>query len=276
MKLHMNYRRLALWIGFIFLFVIFPAVLPGQTNCESGNSVLSSEWPQKLNPEDVIRKFAAKESAFKAARKSYSFTQDVTVQTLRDITSRGKPVIDGEFRQVMDVSYDDNGKRLEHVTFAPQSSLRRVSMSPQDLEDIRDFMPFALTTDDLPQYNVSYQGQQRTDELDTYVFDVSPKALERGKRYFAGRIWVENHDFAIVKTCGKSVPNAAPAKKNSKGGEDVQPKFVTYREQIDGQWFPTYTRSDDFLFFSSGFVRIREIVKYTNYRQSSPQRKPER
>jgi len=43
---------------------------------------------------------------------------------------------------------------------------------------------------------------------------------------------------------------------------------VTYREQVDGQyWFPTYTRADDFLHFQSGDVRVREIVKYSNYKR---------
>ncbi len=264
----MNCKRFVPWIVFASLFVMSPAALRGQTNCESGNGALSSEWPDKFKPEEIIQRFAAKESVFKAARKKYTFTQDVTVQTLRSITPSGKPIIDGEFRQVTDVSYDDNGNRLERVTFAPQSTLRRITVSPQDMEDIRDVMPFALTTADLPQYSTTYAGQQRVDELDTYVFDVTPKSVERGKRYFSGRIWVDNRDFVIVKTCGKSVPDTAPFKDKKTGG-NVQPKFVTYREQIDGQWFPTYTRSDDFLFFGSGFVRIREIVKYTNYRPSS-------
>jgi hypothetical protein len=263
--------RLFVWIVFAFVFAVFPTVLSGQTNCESGDGVLNSEWPERLKPEDVIQKFAAKESLFEAARRSYSFTQDVTVQTLRDITPRGKPIVDGEYRQVADVSFDPSGKRIERVTFAPQSSLRRIAISPQDLEDIREFMPFALATSDLPKYKINYVGQQRVDELDTYVFDVGPKSIDRGNRYFSGRIWVENRDFAIVKTCGKSVPDTAPS-RNKKNGGNIQPKFVTYREQIDGQWFPTYSRSDDFLFFSTGFVRIREIVKYTNYKQSDSQR----
>jgi hypothetical protein len=87
--------------------------------------------------------------------------------------------------------------------------------------------------------------------------------MEKDKRYFQGRIWVDNQDFQIVKTCGKSVPDIR--KKNN---ENLTPKFVTYREQIDGQyWFPTYTRADDVLHFTGNDVRIREIIKYTNYKR---------
>jgi hypothetical protein len=37
---------------------------------------------------------------------------------------------------------------------------------------------------------------------------------------------------------------------------------------VDGPyWFPVYTRADDTLHFSNGDVKIREIVKYTNYKK---------
>ena len=124
-------------------------------------------------------------------------------------------------------------------------------------------MPFVLTTEELPLYDVLYQGTQHVDEIDTYVFDIAPKHIEKGRRYFQGRIWVDNHDFQIVKTCGKSVPDI-----RSKNNENFFPKFVTYREQIDGQyWFPTYTRADDNLHFTNGDIHIRETIKYTNYKR---------
>jgi hypothetical protein len=66
-----------------------------------------------------------------------------------------------------------------------------------------------------------------------------------------------------VKTYGKTVPDIR--KKNN---ENLFPKFTTYREQIDGKyWFPTYTKADDTLHFSTSDVHIREIVKYTDYKR---------
>jgi hypothetical protein len=101
---------------------------------------------------------------------------------------------------------------------------------------------------------------------------VAPKTIEKGQRYFQGRIWVENHDLQIVKTCGKSVPeisaSTAGKKKKKNMQENLTPKFVTYRELIDGEyWFPTYTRADDILRFQTGDVHIREVIKYTNYKR---------
>ena len=227
---------------------------------QRGEGPLVNEPPKGVTVDQVIQQFAAKEKEFKAARDHYTYTQDVTVQTLDGNT------VSGEYREVFDVTYNDQGQRLENVTYAPISTLDRggISMSPEDLSDIRNLLPFVLTTDEIPEYNITYAGQQKEDELDTYVFDVHPKTIEKNKRYFDGRVWVDQTDLQVVKTFGKTVPDI-----RKKGQENLFPRFTTYREQIDGHyWFPTYTRADDNLDFSGREpVHIRETVKYTNYKR---------
>lgn len=249
-----------------FLLILFalsmPVVLHADTNCEEGNGPLNPAQPQGMSTDDIIRKVAAKEETFREARNNYTYTQDNTVQTLDGNT------VDGEWRQVWNILYDDKGGRIEDVKFAPQNSLTRVSMSKEDLDDIRNRLPFVLTTSDLPMYSVLYAGQQHVDEIDTYVFDMAPKTIEKGKRYFQGRIWIDNHDLQIVKTCGRNVPDVHATSKKNADRENLTPKFVTYREQIDGEyWFPTYTRADEDLHFKTGDVHIREIIKYTDYKR---------
>jgi hypothetical protein len=255
----MKYPRLALSACVSLLAMLFPLALAAQTNCDAGNGPLRSAPPQAISVQDLVQKFAGQEEVFKDARNHYAYTQDVTVQTLDGDT------VSGEFRETTDVLYDDQGKRVEKVTYAPQNTLKGISITKEDYDDFRNRLPFVLTTEDLGEYNISYVGQQHVDELDTYVFDVAPKKVDKngGPRFFDGRIWVDNRDFQIVKTCGKNVPDI-----HKKDSENLTPKFVTYREQIDGQyWFPTYTRADDDLQFKNGPVRIREIVKYTNYKR---------
>ena len=250
--------------GLVVLLVLSVAAV-AETNCDEGAGPLRPDQPQGITTQEIIQKFAAREAIFKEARNNYTFTQDITVQEL-DGNS-----VTGEFRLVEDINYDDKGNRLENVTFAPQPTLRQVSLSREDYEDFRNKLPFVMTTDDLPQYSLLYAGQQHVDEIGTYVFDVAPKIIEKGQRYFQGRIWVDNKDLQIVKTCGKTVPEVhAPTdrKKKKNVDENLTPKFVTYREQIDGQyWFPTYTSADDILHFRTGDVHIREIIKYTNYKR---------
>lgn len=243
----------------LLLTLCLPLSLSAQADCEEGNSPLNPAQPQGTSPEEIVRKFAEKEAIFKEARNHYTYTQEVVVQEVDGNT------VGGEFREVTDILYDDQGKRLEEVKFAPQSTLQRLILTREDYDDFRNRLPFVLTTQDLPLYNILYAGQQHIDEIDTFAFDVAPKHVDKegGKRYFQGRIWVDNRDFQIVKTCGRNVPDT-----HKKDKENLSPKFVTYREQIDGEyWFPTYTRADDILHFSSGDVHIRETLKYTHYKR---------
>jgi hypothetical protein len=214
--------------------------------------------PKSITADELIRRFATKEKEFKVAREQYTWTQSVKVQTLEGAT------VDGEYQQVFDVLFDDHGKRIEQVKFAPQNTLTRVLITQEDLDDIEKRMPFTMTIDDLPAYNVTYVGQQQEDELNCYVFDLSPKKIEKGHRYFDGRIWVDDQDFQIVKTYGKNVPDVV----HKKGDENLFPRFTTWRQQIDGKyWFPTYTKVDDYLHFTMGDVHIRQVVKYENYKR---------
>lgn len=222
---------------------------------------LENTPPAGTTPEDIIKRFTAKETEFAKARDQYTYRQDVKVQNLDGDT------VKGEYHEVFDVMFDDKGRRIENVVFAPQSSLDAsgLSMDQGDFEDIRHRLPFVLTEADLPQYNVIYVGQQQEDQLHCYVFDMAPKKIEEKKRYFQGRIWVDDHDFQIVKTYGKTVPDI---RKKHGDEENLYPKFTTWRQQIDGlYWFPVYTRADDELHFKQGDIHIREIVKYEDYQR---------
>jgi hypothetical protein len=219
--------------------------------------------PKGVTPEEIITHFAAQEKLFKEARDHYTFRQDIKVQT------RDGDTVTGEYHEVFDVLYDDKGKRIENVVFAPQSSLEQggLSLDQGDVQDFRNRLPFVLTTEEVPEYNILYVGQQQEDQLHCYVFDIAPKQIVGKKRYFQGRIWVDDHDFQIVKTYGQAVPEIRDTKKKGKE-EHLYPKFTTWREQVDNQyWFPTFTRADDTLHFNTGDIHIREIVKYEDYKR---------
>jgi hypothetical protein len=243
----------------ILFFAALLALMLATLPLAAQEGPLENTPPQGATPDEIITRFAAKETEFAKARDQYTYRQDVKVQTLD-----GEHV-DGEYKEVFDVMFDDKGKRIENVVFAPQSSLSKIYMSQEDFDDIRHRLPFVLTTADLPEYNILYVGQQQEDELHCYVFDIAPKKIEGKKRYFQGRVWVDGHDFQIVKTYGKTVPDI---RKNHGDDENLFPKFTTWRQQIDGQyWFPVYTKADDELHFKLEDVHIKEIVKYEDYKR---------
>jgi hypothetical protein len=230
---------------------------------DSGFGPLDTSAPSVPVPE-IIKEFTAKESIFRAAMDNYTWERSVKVQTIND---DGK--VDGQYFQVTDISYGPDGRRIEDVAYAPPSTLERVMMTPADFSDIEERLPFVLTAEDAAQYNITYVGKQQIDQVDTYVFDVVPKVIEKHKRYFQGRIWVDQRDHQIVVTDGKNVPDDL-----RKGHEDLSLPFITYRQQIDGKyWFPVYTHGDGVLHFTGGNgymsddVHMRETVKYTNYKQ---------
>lgn len=206
----------------------------------------------------IIRAFSSKETEFRRALNEYGFKRDAVVQT---IGMGGQ--ITGEYRRVSQFVFGDQGARYEKITFFPMSTLKEISVTPADLEDLGGVQPFALEASELGQYNFTYAGRERIDELDLYVFDVAPKVMpnpkKSQKRYFQGRIWVDDKDLQIVKARGKGVPE----------GQERFPVFETYREQIDGRyWFPTYTYADDQLVFPNGQVtRVRMQVRYTDFKR---------
>jgi hypothetical protein len=216
-------------------------------------------------PEEIIKQFAAKESEFQQALNHYTYRRIARVQTIDDDTNK----VDGEYYEVDDVIFDPSGKRTEKVVFAPQNTLERVMMTPSDLQDIQRGYPFVLTAEDIGQYDVKYAGRQKVDEVDCYAFDVSPKVIEKKKRYFLGRIWVDATDLQIVVTNGRMVPD-----DTRKNNEDLHPPFMTWRAQVDGHyWFPVYTKGEGVLHFSAAYgslgsdVHMRDTIKYSDYKQ---------
>lgn len=247
-----------------FATLLLSVVANPYATAQEGFGPIDPTLPAGMTPQQIIDKFAARESVFDTARHGYTWQRSVKVDVLDMDTSAVK----GEYQTLTDIVFGDDGKQAERVVFAPQSTLDNagVMMSENDFRDIEHRLPFVLTTEDLPQYNITYVGRQHVDELDTYVFDAAPKVIEKNKRYFQGRIWVDQQDFQIVLVNGKNVPDIL-----RKGHEDLSPPFTTYYGQVDGKyWFPIYTKAEGILHFDQedgGDVHLKSIVKYTDYKQ---------
>ena len=253
--------------SFAVLAVFFAAVLGfgSPAFAQQGFGTLDPAQPTGFTVPQIIERMGQREAAFEAARNDYTFRQTVKVDTISEDT--GHP--DGEYQQVTDVTFDKGGRREEHVVFAPQNTLERVIMTEADMDEIAHRLPFILTTPQLPDYNLSYVGRQKVDELATYVFDCTPKQLVKGHKYFQGRVWVDQQDLEIVLVNGTTVPQ-----ETRRGHEDLQPPFTTYYQQIDGKyWFPTYTKAEGTLHFAAQDgalaqdVHMRNVVRYTDYRR---------
>ncbi len=204
----------------------------------------------------IVHTLTAKETQFRAALNQYGFQRDAVVQTI----GWGSQIT-GEYHRTSRFVFDDSGLRFERIIAFPLPTIQEITITTEDIEDLGGVQTFALEANKLPQYNFTYAGKEKIDELDLYVFDVAPKTLPDPKktkeRFFQGRIWVDDQDLQIVKVKGKGVPE----------GVQRYPVFETYREQIDGKyWFPTYTYADDQLTFPGGqIVHMRMRIAFSNY-----------
>ncbi|MFM9905671.1 MAG: hypothetical protein ACKVQJ_13995 [Pyrinomonadaceae bacterium] len=220
----------------------------------------SSIVKKDLSPaeiDQIIKKATANEGDFRAALTNYVFTRSATLQTI----GLGGQVT-GTYRRDSFMTFNQDGSRFEKIQFFPVPTLTEISMTPEDLEDLGGVNPFALEPSAAAQYNFAYIGNEKIDELNLYVFDVTPKVIPDPKksklRLFTGRIWIDQDDFLIVKSKGKAVPETK---------QNKFPVVETWRENIDGKyWFPSFVSADDELVFNNGqVVKIRMRVKYTNY-----------
>src|SRR5258708_6533910 len=218
-----------------------PSVEPVKKNIpgQETPSHITNE-PPGVPVQEIIQKFTEHEEEFRKERDNFTYTQ---IFVFQELDEDDRP--DGEYRLTSDILFTPAGKRYEKVLEAPTPSLKRISMSQQDFDDIEKVWPLVLTPSDLPKYDVKYVRRGHSHEIPPIVFEITPMTLEKGQRYFQGRIWVEDKDLQIVKTRGKAT---GLLKKKE---DQAFPTFETFRENIEGHyWFPTYTRADDYLRFN--------------------------
>lgn len=205
--------------------------------------------------DEIIRRFTANEDVLKQAYENYSFTQTVRVQELAD--PGGEFSVTGEFYKKPD------GQRYERITKPPVSTLKHTTFTLEDIKVLASLPYFILTANELPNYTLEYQGTEKLDELSTYIFRVKPKQVSRIRRFFDGVVWVDDHDFVIVKSSGQFVSEISH--------DPTQLPFTmfdTYRENFQQKyWFPTYTSSDDYIPRSGGQdLHIRLVVRSTDFK----------
>jgi hypothetical protein len=207
-----------------------------------------------LSPDEIIRKFSAKETEFYEAWMQYTYHQTAEVKI---VSVNGIPKHE-KMTTISDIVFKDDGTREVRVV-RRAGDLQSVVYTMQDEEVINNLQPFALTEKELPLYDLNFQGKEKVDELNCYVFSVKPKSIKGTRMFFDGKIWVDDRDLQIVRTVGTPVPQ----KKNNQF-----PQFETVRQMIDKQyWFPVWTHAESDLHFQRDNVHIEETITYADYKR---------
>jgi hypothetical protein len=217
----------------------------------------SKPEPPTLPPDEIIRRFAAKEDEMVRAIKGFTFQKDVRVQ---EIGPDSKAT--GQLEVVTQLRITPDGKLYEKPVKRQPSTLHYLDLQRGDSDLLAPTPFFPLTTAMLPKYEITYGGKQSLDELSAYFFTIKPRAVERARAYFSGVVWVDEQDLVIVKTMGKWVTETGDVTAS-----DLPfTVFETYRQQVGKNlWFPAYSRSDETIEAGDAHVPIRVIVKWSDF-----------
>jgi hypothetical protein len=246
----MKNTRIILFGLLLFCFSVLNAAAQ-----ETSNIVKASLSQAEI--DKIVKRFTANEFNFRQALSIYAFNRNAKIQTI----GLGGQVT-GTYQRDSYLTFNEDGTRFEKIIFFPVPTLTEMTVTAADLENLGGVDPFAIEPKVVNQYNFTFVGKEKIDELDLYVFDVAPKVVPDWKKttqkYFSGRIWVDDRDLMIVKSKGKAIPE----------GKERFPVVETWRDSVDGKyWFPVLSTSDDDLVFDSGqVVKVRFRVKYSNYR----------
>ena len=142
----------------------------------------SKPEPSTLPPDEIIRRFAAKEDEMVRAIKGYTFQKDVRVQ---EIGPDSKPT--GQIDIITQLRITPDGKLYEKPVSRQPSTLHYLDLQRGDSDLLAPTPMFPLTTAMLPKYEITYGGKQPLDELSAYFFTIKPRAVERAPRLFFRR-----------------------------------------------------------------------------------------
>lgn len=208
-----------------------------------------------------MKRVAARETENEAARNQYMYRQTVVVEDFV-----------GRYREVRDIIFSPTGERTEEVVEKPSNGLRKITMTDDDLRDVREVQPMLITKENMFMYESKFRGEEESgSKIPCWVVQIRPRQILSGQRLFDGSIWVDKTDFSIVQLEGQAVPQIRTTKY-----ENLFPHFTTIREKIDGKfWFPVTTFGDDTLYFRTGQQRIRLTIRYANYKRFGAETKIE-
>jgi len=239
-----------------------PLTPPPEHNVTRVVGVPEAEAPPSLPPAEIIQGFSKKEEMYQGVRPQFAYRKSIRIQ---EFGPDGKP--SGEYSATYDAVRSGDGKLYEKAIAAPESTLVYLQFEPEEAQLLTRLPAYPVTANQLAKYNLQYLNTEKVDEVDCYIFQVSPKTLDRQHPLFDGIIWVDQKYLEVVKTYGKWVTDLGP----------VHPStlpfgmFETYRENVEGKyWFPDYARADATYKLKDRDIPIRVTIKWTNFKPFPP------
>jgi hypothetical protein len=221
--------------------------------------MVMEDGPPRMRPSPrlIIKQFIAAEGQMREKLQQFSFKRAVVLQT---IGRNGE--VTGEYLRDSVFVLDDNGNRIEQVLYHPKSSIKAMTITKEDIQDLAGSQLLGFESQDLNRYQLTYRGEEVIDGRQTYKLFASPRQKpdphHMKDRFFVGDIWVDQDTFQVIQLRGITEPH----------GKQRFPTFQTTREtRIEDQFFPTSTTADDVLHFPHKDVHCRLSVRYHEFKR---------
>jgi hypothetical protein len=240
-----------------------PLTPPPEHDVHRATTSQPVEPPPTMAPEKIIKEFTEKEEKFLRARVQFGYKKSIK---LTEYGKDGQPT--GEYQLTTQLVMDSEGHPYEKMLEQTQSTLRALTLTPENVKMIGHLPAYPLIPQQLGKYELRYVGTEKVDEVDCYIVEAKPKFLERAQALFQGIVWVDKQYLEVVKTYGKWVTDLG----DEKAPELPFVNFETYRENVEGKyWFPNYARSDEYLHFKDGGdMPVRVVIKWTDFKALTP------
>lgn len=207
-----------------------------------------------LAANNIVSRVLAENERRNELLRSYKETRNYQIETLE-----GKVVA----QTVAQMEYSAPGaKRFEKTSEKGSLIVRhlvfdRLMESESDSASGKGREESALTP---ANYDFRLTGEEDIGPYHCYVLEAIPK--RKGKYLFEGRIWVESHDFAIVRIEGH------PARKLSFWVN--QADFVREYQKLDGFWLPLLDQTQVSVRFYGKRVFTIDHTHYAIEEQTAP------
>ncbi|MDX6384209.1 MAG: hypothetical protein QOK48_1782 [Blastocatellia bacterium] len=230
---------------------------PDLSESSLANVALAEPPAMPPTPADIVRNFIAAETKFHDALIHFSFKREAVLQT---IGPQGE--VTGEYIRNSVFVLDDRGQRIERVTYHPKATIKELTITKEDIQDLAGSQLFGLEFADLNTYELSYLGAESREGRQFYVIAARPRQEPNPNhmrsRFFVGRFWIDNRSFQPVYVEGITEPH----------GKQRFSHFSTERQvQIENLLFPSATKADDVLRFPHKDVHYRISVKYSDFKR---------
>lgn len=220
---------------------------------------VSSATVQQKSPTEILALAAEHGKQTLQALREFTYYAELTIETVSQ-----SDTITGKYYRFSTISYDKDGNRQEKILENTSTLPSEVYIGTNAANNLTRVYQFIITPEALGQYEMTYVGRERIDELNTYVFDVKPRVRlpdpdKSSERFLKGRVWIDDEDLCVVKVAGEALPEQNAHRT---------PKFETYFQNHDKYWFPAYTSADDDVRVGRRSTRVVVKVRFTSYKKA--------